>query len=148
MQPKSLAAVAAILMAGVACGGSGGGGGGGTGPSGAAEIGLRVTVPAGNTDGVLLVRVSGDVIPTVLDRGFQLRAVGTGGSTVHIIARGALQGNVVVAALCLPRIEDVANYSVQVIQAAASQAGGYAKRSIASYSGRLDQATIVARSGC
>lgn len=148
MRKQSIVATAMVVVAGVACGGGGGDGGGGTGPSGPGEIAIRVTLPSGNTDGVLLVRVSGDVVPAVLNRGFQMRAVGVGGSTVHIIARGAMQGSLAIAALCIPRIEDVGNYTVDVIQAAAGQAGGYAKRTISGYVGELDQATLTKRQSC
>lgn len=147
MRTLSKAVGAAMLVAGMACGG-GGGDGGGIGPGGPGEIAIRVTLPAGNIDGVLLVRVSGDVVPAVLNRGFQMRAVGAGGSTVHVIARGALQGSLVIAALCIPRIEDIGNYSVDIIQAAADQAGAYAKRTLSGYVGELDQSTITARQSC
>lgn len=148
MRTQSKAAVAAMLIAGMACGGGSGDGGGGTGPSGPGEIALRMTVPAGNTDGVILVKVSGDVVPSVVSRGLQVRAVGLGGSTVHIIARGTLQGNIVIAALCIPRIQDAGNYAVEVVQAAAGQSGAYAKRNIVGYSGRLDPTTVTSRANC
>lgn len=147
MRRLATVALAAILIGGPACGG-GGGDGGGTGPSGPGEISLRITLPAGTADGVVLVRISGDVVSSVLPKGFQLRAVGVGGTTVHIIARGTLQGTTLLAALCIPRIEDEGRYTVELLQAAAGQAGGYAKRNLAGYVVELDRATIVARPQC
>ena len=148
MTSKLALALAAGLVAGIACGG-GDSGGGGTGPTGAAEVALEVTVPPGITDGAIFVLVTGGQVPQVLSRGgIQFRAVGTGTSSVHILARGSLQGRTVVAAVCIPSASALGNYSVQVVQAAAGQAGGYAKRDVAAYSARLDQGSLISRASC
>lgn len=147
MNSRMLVVLAGIVT-GAACASGDGGGGGGTGPDGPGEVNVRLTVPGGVVDGIALVQVTGGTVARVSNRGPQVRAVGVGGSTVHIIARGTLQGNVALAAVCIPQVEALSSYSVQVIQMAAGQVGGYARRNAGSYSAALDPASVTPVANC
>ena len=147
MHSRLVVLLAVGIAAGAGCGG-GGDGGGGTGPEGPGQVSIRLTVPAGIVDGIALVQVSGGTVAQVLSRGLQFRAVGVGGTTVHVMARGTLQGSLALAAICVPRVEDLENYTAQLVQVAAGQAGGYAKRDITPYVVTLDPASVTPVANC
>ena len=147
MHSRLVVLLAVGIAAGAGCGG-GGDGGGGTGPEGPGEVSIRLTVPAGTVDGIALVQVSGGTVAQVRSRGLQFRAVGVGGTTVHVIARGSLQGSLALAAVCLPRVEDLENYTAQLLQVAAGQAGGYVKRDITPYAVTLDPSSVTPVASC
>lgn len=138
------ATMAVLSLTVVAC--SGGDKGGVQPPeslSGPGTVPVQVSVPGGQTDGVMLVKVGGGTVTRAVGLVPETRAVGEGSATLHLIARGALSGQIRIATLCLPDLARMANYSVVVLQAAAGQAGSYAQRDISGYSAKLDESMAM-----
>lgn len=131
--------VTALAIIGGCGGGDGGGGGGGPSGTGLADVELRV--PAGVTDGIALVTVTGGTIKDVQSAGPagpQFRAVGEDTPTAQIIARGTFTGSAAkLATICIDNIEDLADFQADVIQVAGGQADAYAVRVVAAYTATL-----------
>ncbi len=131
------ASVLATLAVIGGCGGGNGGGGGG-GPSGTGLADIELRVPAGVTDGIALVVVSGGTVRTVQSAGPQFRAVGEDTPVAQVISRGAFTGTAAkLATICVDNIEDLADFQADVIEVAGGQADGYAVRDVASYTATL-----------
>jgi len=127
--------LAALAVIG-GCGGNGDGGGGGPSGTGLADVELRV--PAGVTDGIALVVVSGGTVRTVQSAGPQFRAVGEDTPSAQIIARGTFAGAAAkLATICIDQIENLSDFQADVIQVAGGQADGYAVRDVAGYTATL-----------
>ncbi len=109
--------------------------GGGTDPSlgGKGLVDVRLTLPPGRTDAIVLLRLAGGTISSVsAGTGVEVRATGIGSASVPVIIRGTFQGTVTVLSICVPDVSAliVAGYQLKsdLLQAAAGQSGGYAHR--------------------
>lgn len=101
-----------------------------TTPSGKGAIDMQIALPGGRTDGIVMVRVNGDLITSAnAVPGVEVKAIGLNSTDVLLVLRGPFQGTPTVARLCLPRVERRSEYQFEVVQAAAGASGGYAKRS-------------------
>ena len=114
------------------------GGGDGVGPSGTGLADIELRVPAGVTDGIALVLVTGGTVRTVQTAGPQFRAVGEDTPTAQVIARGTFTGSAAkLATICVDNIENLADFQADVVQVAGGQAAGYAVRVVAAYTATL-----------
>jgi len=134
---------AALAIIGGCGGGDGGSGGGGPSGTGLADVELRV--PAGVTDGIALVTITGGTIKDVQSAGPEFRAVGEDTPTARIIARGTFSGpSAKLAMICIDNIEDLADFQADVDQVAGGPAEGYAIRDVAGYSASLGNPRMAA----
>jgi hypothetical protein len=129
---------AVILAVQVVIGGCGGDGSGTGGPSGLGLADVQLHLPAGVTDGIALVTVTGGTVQSVQSAGPEFRVAGAGTSTVQIIGRGNFSGGQAsLATICVDRIQSLADYHVDVNQVAGGRTSGYAVRDVAGYSATL-----------
>jgi hypothetical protein len=116
----------------------GGCGDGGNGPSGTGLADIELRVPAGVTDGIVLVVITGGTVKTVQSAGPQFRAVGENTPTAQVVARGVFAGPAAkLATICVDQIQNLSHFQTAVIQVAGGQSDGYAVRDIAGYTATL-----------
>ncbi len=139
MRPLSGLTLGAGILATLAVtGGCGGDGSAGGGPSGPGLADVELQVPAGVTDGIALVTVTGGTVKAVQSAGPDFRSVGAGTSTAQIISQGSFTGSAVkLATICIDQIENLADFHAEVNQIAGGQSAGYALRDVAAYSATL-----------
>lgn len=116
----------------------GGCGDGGSGPSGTGLADVELRIPAGVTDGIALVVITGGTVRTVQSAGPQFRAVGEDTPTAQVVAHGVFAGTrAKLATICLDEIQNLSKFEAAVIQVAGGQGDGYAVRDIAGYTATL-----------